>query len=168
MEAKFRKINYWIVEEEIKYKPLALSLFDLLGIKQNIVIDVFRANNIKSFQNLTQYKVVKDLTRTDKYCIYVPELNSNSDLNQILKNDYIYPTEITYTQLNTDFDTFLFNKQYAEKTDAVSCGMANFNAVLNHEGIHLNFNLNYFDNKIIEDVLKKWEIELQGFYYSKS
>lgn len=166
-----KKIDYWFNSEEDGFKRLAFLLFDMLDFKRNIAIIFFRTsepNDLYEFQNIVSCKVVRDIKYLDRYCVLISEMQSNTELNQLMQNNYEYPTECTYMQLQTDFESFLFNQKYLEKDDAISCGLAIFEALLDHEGIHLKFDLSYYDLKKIENILTAWENMLQGIKFTKN
>lgn len=159
-EKKYRKVDYWFESDEKNFKQLAFSLFDMLGFKRNIVIVFFRIINPKDlyeFQNKVSCEVVHNVEYSDRYSVFIPELQSNSQLDRLMPNNYEFPTECAYIPLINDFDSFRLNQKCVEKNDAVSCEIAKFEALLDHEGIHLKFDLEYFELNNVGIILKNWE-----------
>ncbi len=83
-------------------------------------------------------------------------------------NNYEFPTECNYTSLITDFNSFLLNQKNIEKYDTITYKLAVFEAFLDHEGIHLKFELEYFTQKKIDMILCDWESTINNIRYKKN
>lgn len=170
-KANIIKIDYWFDSYEKSFKQLAFLLFDKLGFKSNIVISFFRiinSSNLNEFQNKFSCKLVQNTEYTDRYCVFIPELQSNSILDRLMLNNYEFPTECTYTPLITDFNSFLLNQKKIEKYDAITYKLAVFESLLDHEGIHLKFDLEYFTQNKIDTILCDWESSINNIRYRKN
>ena len=156
-----KKIEYEISCDE--YRKVPLELFDLLGFKQNIVIHLFRAANLihegvlKSFEQKIQCKIIKDVTREDSYCVFIPKVNSNIELYELIGKIY-NDAECAYFPLINDLETFLFNWGNITRKDAVAQGVCLFEAIFDMDyGTNLYFDPEYFEQQKIENTLEKWK-----------
>ena len=152
---------------------LVLQLFDLLGFKQNIALCFFRAQNldeIKNFQEHFPCRVIRDVTRSDRFCVFVPELQSNTELQAIMNdNDLFDCTDYDYVPLITNLEEFLFSRNSFNKSkNEITCKLTTFAASLWHEGMNLSFDLEQWKIEQIESVLTKWENTFGDMKFEKN
>jgi len=166
-EKKLKKIDYYLECNEKIIKQLAFSLFDLLDFKENIALTFFRALKQVNFTNNQNFKLVNDVLRPDCFCVFFHKIKTNLEINKFMEGNYEYPTEITYIPINVDFETFLYNKKYLDKYNSITINLSLFEALIDHEGIHLSIETEYFESHKIYDTLNLWENSLNVKYIKK-
>ena len=167
-----KKIEYEISCNE--YRKVLLELFDLLGFKQNILIHFFRAFNLihdkvlESFKQKIQCKIIKNVTRQDSFCVFIPTINSNLELYELIGNIYD-EAECAYFPLINDLESFLFNWENIIKKNAVVYDISLFEAVFDMDyGMNFYFDIEYFKTMKIENVVKEWEKTFNNVKFRKS
>lgn len=165
---KIRKISYWLETGNEPVKKFQVDLLDMLGFNQKIALLIFRAPTncvglIQSFFAEYDCKIIADVTRCDCYAVYFNSLKNNKQIyNLMLKMDE--QTEFTYLPNCNSFETFLFNRTYIERQNAVTYKISPYQVVLDQDyGMHLIFEdkedyLNY-----VLPILNTWENKVSQF-----
>ncbi len=173
MNKIIKKITYWMkANEDFVERKIALSLFDLLGFKQNIVLWAFRAysnNNhfLKAFADRVPCKVISDVTREDCFCALIPTLQSNMQLLELITAMDVQ-TEWTYIPLVANFDELLFNWKAIMAKGAVEYNFSMMEAVFDADSrLSFKFDAKYFESHKIDDILKNWEKTFGDIKFTK-
>lgn len=164
MEMKnIKKIKYQIYcKEDFRDRELALSLFDLFNFYENIVLFVFRAysnfdNTLRLFSEKVPCKIIKDVTRNDSYCIFIPKIISNKQLFELITSNDIQ-TEWTYIPFVNDFENILYNRENLKRKSSVECNFSIFEGFFDAEsGLIFQFDVNHIETEKIEANIEKWE-----------
>ena len=170
-DKKTKKIQYWLNCDEARKFPLIL--FDLLGFKQNIVVSFFRAANlldegfIESFEQKVKCKIIRDVTRKDSFCIFIPKIESNLELYELIEQIY-EEAEFTFFPSIKDLESLLYSWENIIKKNAVAYGICPFEARFDVEhDTKFYFDLEYFESKKIDSVLKEWEKTFGDFKWRR-
>lgn len=148
--------------DEFADKEAALKLFDLLGFKDDIVIQAYRLYSnyeevFKTFVKQFNSKIIKDVSRNDTACIYIPHLQSNLQLFDLIKSMDVQ-TEWWYIPNVSNLESVLYNLHNLRKRSAVKYGLSLFDSYFdNDRGLHFYFNDAYYTSKNIESIIKFWK-----------
>lgn len=165
----FFEIDYEIeaVYDEYGDFPLqcAILLFDLLGIKENIVIKNQHSIKVERTKAIKKYIENKEncfyewpKSPKGNYCIWIKQsLSTNQKLMSILELQGIYLSYIV-PNYTFDWDNFLRRWKEDEKNLLLS-GQALFicNVIDEDRTLNINFNTTVFSMERIMSVLTKWE-----------
>lgn len=148
-------------------------LFDKLGFKDNIVLDVFRTyttfeKQVEKFSKSIDCRLIKDVSRNDVYCLFIPKLESNLQLLELIESNDIQ-TEWTYIPDVYDFETYLLNRKQLQRKGIIESNISSFNALFDASGntTVLNFNLSRTNKSNIEETMKNWEQEFNSIIRNK-
>ena len=168
---KTKQIKYSIDCDEARKFPLIL--FDILGLKENLVINFFRAANlmvdgiVDDFCKKVNCKIIRDVTRSDSFCIFIPKINSNIELYPLIEQ-LLDASEFTFLPGITDLETLCFSLHNIFRKNSIEYGVCQFEAHYDMEfGITFFFDNDYFETMKIENQLKEWEKTLIGFEWER-
>jgi len=154
---------------------LVLQLFDLFGFAQGIVLYFYRADNLDEvvkFQKQFPCRVIRDVTRSDRFCVFIPEVQSNIVLNAIMNDDGLFGgNDYQYIPQITSLEEFLFSQSsfsFKAGKNEIIYKLASFSASLNHDRISLSFDKEQWEIEYIESVLAEWENTFGDLKFKRS
>lgn len=146
-------------------KRVAFILFDLLGFKNNIVMNLYRTyydkdNIIYNFANKINCQIIANKVRRGCFCLYIPKIETNLQL-MALREAMDVQTEVEYFPNISNFSEFLFNTKNLKSKEIIKKGIVKFQAYLDIDyGMTLYFDTKYFLDAHIENILNNWENSL--------